>query len=189
MRVVVGILLVLAVVTGCHSARSAGPSTDNRPAFTYFELQALLLNSNDLPVGYVPTGDVLTRVYLCDRVVADTEKAATVQSAVYVSSTAQGGLFEDLYSFSSTSGASRLVKDFRSLPACASSENPVTSPAFGEDVVTSAISSPTGLKYDIGLVRSGSTVMILSFSVKHGSINASTWHAILQAAEAKLLGT
>lgn len=185
MRVAVGILLVITLVTGCHSARSAGPPVAARPPYTYFELDALLLNSNDLPSGFVPIGDPLTRFWLCGRVPADTEMAASKASAVYGPPGIQVGLFDDLYSFSSTSDAARLLQDWR---ACASSKTPMTRPAFGEQVATYSVSS-SGLSYEFGLVRSSSTVMILSFGVKHGTINASTWHAILEAAEAKLLGT
>ncbi len=97
-------------------------------------------------------------------------------------------LYEDLYDFGSVQSAQQMLQDFRIPgPGCASTSVAVVNPpGVNEDFADHVLPRPRGVRYDVGLIRCGSTVTILKLGVKSGFVPDKTWQEVVHAAEMKI---
>lgn len=182
-------LLVVGIVAGCHAPGANGPpDVPIARALTSAQLRSLLLGPADLPTGFAPTSDALVAFGLCDHARADIETAPSRARGAFVSPGGQLLLYEQLYDFGKLAGAQRLLEDFQTLgPGCSQQVvRVVQPPGLDEDVAGYQLPRPAGATYNVGLIRSGSTVTIFMLGVNSGSVPSATWQAVGHAAELKV---
>lgn len=179
-------ILMMGILAGCHSSRSGAAST--APSFTSAQLRAIVLTPSDLPDGFAPVVVGSGAFGLCDRSQTDLETAAAYTETTLAPPGDHMLLFEELYDFANTAESERMLQDFRRPgDGCSHTETKVVHPTgLDEDFASYSFSFPRGVKYNAGLIRSGSTVTILMLGAKIGPVPAPIWQAVVHAAELKV---